>query len=353
MKKSMFLIALMLVGVCTPAGAQGSDDGGDDMYFTPAAASKKAKKSSKAQARQPLTVRSGSDDAEGETLDYNSRDYSDAEVDAYNRRGRGRGVAVNTASISGDTLYIGDGDEAGRYSDRYADAYSEGYNPNDYYYSSRLARFHEPAVDIYLGYGIYPYSWSWSFGWGNPYWWNSYYGWYDPWGWPGYYGWYSWGWGNPWHYGWAYWDRPWAPRGPRHISAWNGGRYVAGHSDYSRWGSAGGRIWGGGRNYRGAIERGGSRSAALPGAATRGRNSYNAGRNPSSGNMRTRTFGGSRIYGNSSTSSSSTRSVGGSAPSRSFGGGSSSPSMSTRSFGGGGGRSFGGGGGRSFGGGRR
>lgn len=350
MKKSMFLIALMLLGVCAPANAQG-DDGGDDMYFTPSA-SKKAK-ASKSKSSRLLTVKSGSDDASDEAPAYNytGKDYSDAEVDAYNRRGRHGAVALKD-SVSGDTLYIGDGDEARQYADRYEDAYY----PDDYYYSSRLARFHEPAVNIYLGYG-YPYSWGWgwSYGWGDPFWWDSYYGWYDPWGWSwsGYYGWY--GWGNPWHYGWAYWDRPWAPRGPRHASAWNGGRYVAGHTDYSKWGSAGGRIWGGGRNYRGAIERNGSRGAtAYSGSATRGFSTYNGGRNSSSSNMRTRTFGGSRSYG--SSPSTSTRSMGGgSAPSRSFSGGGSSPSMGTRSFGGGGGgRSFGGGGGgRSFGGGRR
>lgn len=352
MKKSMFLIALMLMGVCIPVGAQDSDDGNDDMYFTPSTSSKRAKKSSKtAMARQPLTVKSGCDDeAGGTSLDYSGKNYSDAEVDAYNRRGRSRGVQLGD-TISSDTLYIGDGDEAGQYADAYSDGY---YSNDDYYYSSRLARFHEPAVNIYLGYGI-PYSWSWSFGWSNPYWWDSYYGWYDPWGWPRYYyGWYSWGWGGPWDYSWAYWNRPWASRGPRHVSAWNGGRYVAGHTNYSQWGSAGGRIWGGGRNYRGAIERQGSRSTVSYSEPTaRAFNSYNAGRN--SGNMRTRTFGGSRTY--DSSSSTSTRSMGGSVPSRSFsGGGSSSPSMGTRSFGGGGGRSFGGGGGgggRSFGGGRR
>lgn len=351
MKKSMFLIALMLLGVCAPVNAQGDD--GDDMYFTPSS-SKKAAKTSKSKSSRLLTVKSGSDDASDEApANYTGKDYSDAEVDAYNRRGR-QGVGAQKDSVSGDTLYIGDGDEARQYADRYEDAYY----PDDYYYSSRLARFHEPAVNIYLGYG-YPYSWGWgwSYGWGDPFWWDSYYGWYDPWGWSwsGYYSWY--GWGNPWNYGWAYWDRPWAPRGPRHTSAWNGGRYVAGHTDYSKWGSAGGRIWGGGRNYRGAIERNGSRGAtAYSGSATRGFSTYNGGRNSSSSNMRTRTFGGSRSY--SSSPSTSTRSMGGSsAPSRSFsGGGSSSPSMGTRSFGGGGGRSFGGGGGgggRSFGGGRR
>lgn len=338
MKKSIFLIGALLT---ISLGVQAQDD---DMYFTPS----KTSKTNKTTKEEPLKIQNGSydeDDADS-YADYNKgKKYSEAEIDAYNRRGY---------KVGKDTLYIGDGDrEAAEYADRYADEY----NGNDYCYSNRLARFHEPAVNIYFGYGV-PY-WGWSYGfydwsWGyDPYWswnwsWNWYprhYGWYGGWGWsyPLYYGWYDWGWSYPYRPG-----RPW--RG----SSWNGGRYIAGQTHYEKTGSAGGRIWAGGRNYRDAAGRTGSNVNYSGNSRGYGNNTYNSGRN--SGSYSTRSFGTTRSYNSGNTG---TRSIGGnvgtsSGSSRSFGSG-GSPSISTRSFGGGGGRSFGGGGGggRSFGGGRR
>lgn len=342
MKKSVFLIGVLLT-VSLGAYAQS-----DDMYFTPT-------KISKVKKEQPLKVQEGtydvSDDDVYSTEDYNGKKYSEAEVDAYNRRGY---------KVSKDTLYIGDGDkEANEYADRYA----EEYNSNDYYYSNRLARFHEPAVNIYFGYGVPYWGWGYSYydwAWDYNYAWN--WGWNWGWNWyPGYYGWYGgWGWSYPWHhhYGWYDWgwSRPVGPGRPWHGSSWNGGRYLAGQTHYEKTGSAGGRIWAGGRNYRDAIERNGSSrsySSNSRGINNNGRSYSTAGRN----NMSARSYGSTRP----SSSSTSTRSMSGSSSnsyssgsSRSFG--SSGSSMGSRSFGGGsgGGRSFGGGGGgRSFGGGRR
>ena len=345
MKKSVFLISALLF---LSVGAYAQDD---DMYFTPSKTSKVNKTD-----KQPLKIQDGSYDEDDDAVydaDYsNGKKYSDAEIDAYNRRGY---------NVSKDTLFIGDGDKEANYN---ADRYADEYGSNDYYYSGRLARFHEPAVNIYFGYGV-PY-WGWSYGyydwaWGyDPYWsWN--YGW--GWNWyPRYYGWYGgWGWSYPWHYHYGWndwgWHRPSGGGRPWRNNSWNGGRYIAGQTDYHRVGSAGGTIWGGGRNYRSAIERNGTTTSYSANSRGFGTNrTNNTGR--VNGNVTTRSFGSTRSYNSNNTS---TRSVGGnvstsSSSSRSFGSGSSSPSVSTRSFGGGGGgRSFGGGGGggRSFGGGRR
>lgn len=349
MKKSVFLISALLVAF---TGAYAQDD---DMYFTPS----KTAKAAKEKKDVPLKIQNGTtaDDDMDEvytTEGYNDKNYSDAEVDAYNRRGY---------KVSGDTLYLGDGEKEAKRSSRYQD---DGYYDDDYTYSQRLARFHEPAVNIYFGYGI-PWG-RWGYGFYDDFWYDPWYysSWYDPywsWGWSYYPGYYSWGWGWGWtyphhhyYYGWGGpgwgWGRPW------HSSGWNGGRYLAGGTDYRRVGSAGGRIWGGGRNYRNSIESNGTggysrystgsiatrRSGAYSRSGSYGRSSTTYSR-PST---TTRSYG-SRSYGSGSVS---TRSFGGGSSvgssSRSFGGGGSSPSMGTRSFGGGGG-----GGGRSFGGGRR
>lgn len=335
MRKSIFLISA-LFAISLGAYAQN-----DDMYFTPT-------KTPKVKKEQLLKVQEGiyekSDDDVYSAEDYNNKNYSEAEVDAYNRRGY---------KVGKDTLYIGDGDkEANEYADRYADEY----NSNDYYYSNRLARFHEPVVNIYFGYGV-PYYWGWDYGWYD---WGYNYSWNWGWNWnwyPGYYGWYGgWGWSYPWHYHYGWydwgWHRPYVPARPWRGSSWNGGRYIAGQTHSDKIGSAGGRIWSGGRNYRDAIERNGSTRSYSTNSRAYGNNdrSYSTGRS----NMSTRSFGTTRP---SSSSNMGTRSMGSGSSnigssSRSFGSGSGS-SMGTRSFGGGSGRSMGGGGGRSFGGGRR
>lgn len=335
MRKSVFLISA-LFAISLGAYAQN-----DDMYFTPT-------KTPKVKKEQLLKVQEGiyekSDDEVYSAEDYDDKKYSDAEIDAYNRRGY---------KVGKDTLYIGDGDkEVNEYAERYADEY----NSNDYYYSNRLARFHEPAVNIYFGYGV-PYYWGWDYGWYD---WGYNYSWNWGWSWnwyPRYYGWYGgWGWSYPWHYHYGWydwgWHRPYVPARPWRGSSWNGGRYIAGQTHSDRIGSAGGRIWSGGRNYRDAIERNGSTRSYSSNSRAYGNNdrSYSTGRS----NMSTRSFGTTRP---SSSSNMGTRSMNSGSSnigssSRSFGGGSGS-SMGTRSFGGGSGRSMGGGGGRSFGGGRR
>lgn len=335
MRKSVFLISA-LFAISLGAYAQN-----DDMYFTPT-------KTPKVKKEQLLKVQEGiyekSDDEVYSAEDYDDKKYSDAEIDAYNRRGY---------KVGKDTLYIGDGDkEVNEYAERYADEYDS----NDYYYSNRLARFHEPAVNIYFGYGV-PYYWGWDYGWYD---WGYNYSWNWGWSWnwyPRYYGWYGgWGWSYPWHYHYGWydwgWHRPYVPARPWRGSSWNGGRYIAGQTHSDRIGSAGGRIWSGGRNYRDAIERNGSTRSYSSNSRAYGNNdrSYSTGRS----NMSTRSFGTTRP---SSSSNMGTRSMNSGSSnigssSRSFGGGSGS-SMGTRSFGGGSGRSMGGGGGRSFGGGRR
>lgn len=330
MKKYVFLIGVFCV-MSLAAYAQT-----DDMYFVPSKASKEKKE-------QPLKIHDGSygvSDEETSSLEnYNDKAYTNAEIDAYNRRGY---------KANKDTLYIGDGNSE---TSEFYDNYSEDYNSNDYYYSNRLARFHEPTVNIYFGYGV-PY-WDWDYyynnwAWGYNYAWNWGWNWY-----PGYYGWYGgWGWTYPWHYhcGWYDWGwhRPIGSGRPWHGSSWNGGRHLAGQTNYDKVGSAGGRIWGGGRNYRDAIERNGSTrgfSNNSRGFSDNGRNYGSSGRS----NMSSRSFGSTP---RKSFSNTGTRSMG-SGSSGSFGGGSSrSFGSSSPSFGGG--RSFGGGGGgRSFGGGRR
>ena len=94
MRKSVFLISA-LFAISLGAYAQN-----DDMYFTPT-------KTPKVKKEQLLKVQEGiyekSDDDVYSAEDYNNKNYSEAEVDAYNRRGY---------KVGKDTLYIGDGDMA-------------------------------------------------------------------------------------------------------------------------------------------------------------------------------------------------------------------------------------------------
>ena len=336
MKKLLVIAsALLSAGIC----AYAQDD---DMYFTPS-------KTSKTNTATSLKIQNGSYGDE-DCADYNGQDYSDSEVDAYNRR---------NSTVSGDTLYLGDGDKD---SMEYFDDYSSG----DYYYSSRLARFNEPVVNIYYGYGV-PFRsyYGWYDSWYDPW----YYSWYDPWwsysswwnysfwGWnwyPRHYSWYGWGWANPRpHYAWH--DlRPGAGGGWRSNPAM-GGRMLAGQTHYAKRGSAGGgMIWGGGRNYRDAAGRTGSNSAYSASSRSNGnsRMIYNGQQRARISSQRSysssKNSTSTRSYSNSSSSSSpsmGTRSFGGgrsggsgsSMGSRSFGGGGGGSSMGTRSFGGGGG----------------
>lgn len=187
MKKRLCLLAsLLCIAWALPAQ--------DDMYFG---------SSKKSNATSSVSTKTYTPTAEKQS----GSSYSDDEIDRYNRRGY---------YIHDDTLYLGDGDRQAAETDAEAD-YADGstdadvdyYDADDYYYSRRLARFHNPGLTVYVG-------------WGYPYYWDAYYGpswsWYydDPWYWDNYYwyGWYRpryyWGWHDPW---WA-WNRPvW--HGPR------------------------------------------------------------------------------------------------------------------------------------------
>lgn len=337
MKKLIFLTgAFLLVSL----GTYAQDD---DMYFTPS-------KTSKAKKTETLKIQEGTydDDAvygglSSTVEDYNGKSYSDAEVDAYNRRGY---------KVSGDTLFIGDGDSL---TSGLSGAYADELYDNDYYYSHRMARFHDPVINIYYGYGV-PY-WGWHYGYYDYWDWytDPYWYWTWNWGWnvyPWHYAWYgSWGWNYPWHGGWygGWHSHPGAPRYYAHEHGFNGGRSNFGTPHYNKVGSAGGRIWAGGRNYRDANS---GRSNSYSSSGSRRYEATRSNSSSRSSNMSSRSYNSGRSYSSSSTRSmgSSSGTVGGSSRSISSGG----ASMGSRSFGGGGGRSFGGGGGGGrSGGGRR
>ena len=170
-------------------------------------------------------------DAAGMEVKANGRD-----VDEYNRRGN-NGYSAGDITHQDDTL---------------------GYE--DYQYTDRIVRFHDPEssikisgadeVIVYVGDDLYSnynnrgwnsnfyYGWSWGMGyypWYDVYynpWYSPWYygGWYDPWyyGWGGYYGWSRWY--RPWYYG--SWYSPW------YYSSWYSPWYYGGWYDpwYYGWG---------------------------------------------------------------------------------------------------------------------
>ena len=337
MKKCVMLLVALLTAV---SGAFAQRDG---VFHRP----KKENKTD--NTKKDTVIAYNYSDAYGKS--YYDDGYSEEEIDAYNRRY----VSDN------DTLYLGDADDG---QSSYDGEYEQSYYGNDYEYTSRMARFHSPSINIYYGFGspfywdYYDYAWGW-----GPY--------YDPWYCNAYWGW-SWSWHHPHYYGWAWyhrpyynwaWHRPWYGGGPRYGYGGHGygGRLYAGQVHSSRVGSAGGRIWTSGRNYRDA----GSNSGTT-GVNSRRTYTYRSNGNglPQSSGNRNSTV---RSYGNrnsttnngtynrsSSTNNNSSTSNAPSTTTRSFGSGSSVGS--TRSMGGssvrsgggsmGGTRSFGGGGGR-------
>lgn len=331
MKRSVILLVALLT-VVSGAYAQR-----DDMYYRPSKkdkVDKAANTSEKAANSNTINYSTTYDDYDG---------YTDDDIDAYNRR----------YDMYGDTLYLGDGE--GDSQSSYDGEYEQEYYNNDYECTARIIRFHSPSISIYYGFGspfywdYYDYVWGWG-------------GFYDPWYYDAYWGWnWSWGWRYP-YYGWGWYHRPW------HYWAWdyrphyhhghygwrgNGGRYFAGNVHSSRIGSAGGRIWTSGRNYRDMNSENSS-------AGTRRNYTYRNNRlsDTNNRNSSVRSFGNrnNSRYNDRNTNRTPSRnnSVSGSRPStstRSFGSGRSV--RSSRSSGGGSFRSGGGmgGGTRSFGGG--
>lgn len=331
MKRSVILLVALLT-VVSGAYAQR-----DDMYYRPSKKDKvdeAANTSEKAANSNTINYSTTYDDYDG---------YTDDEIDAYNRR----------YDMYGDTLYLGDGE--GDSQSSYDGEYEQEYYNNDYECTARIIRFHSPSISIYYGFGspfywdYYDYVWGWG-------------GFYDPWYYDAYWGWnWSWGWRYP-YYGWGWYHRPW------HYWAWdyrphyhhghygwrgNGGRYFAGNVHSSRIGSAGGRIWTSGRNYR-------DMNSESSSAGTRRNYTYRNNRlsDTNNRNSSVRSFGNrnNSRYNDRNTNRTPSRnnSVSGIRPStstRSFGSGSSV--RSSRSSGGGSFRSGGGmgGGTRSFGGG--
>lgn len=191
------------------------------------------------------------------------------DVDAYNRRGN---VNIYTNDANTDSNYETD------------PFYSNG---NDYEYTDRIVRFHNPEnsvkivsdndINVYVVDDVYNNYYSnrgWNlnvnlgFGWGSPWYGGGWYyptyytAWYSPWyggwGWnyPYYGGWYSswyggWGWNYPYYGGWGY---------PRHYGTYNpygrssGGRYSSynnngrsSNNSSGRYSSSSGRVSNGGR----------------------------------------------------------------------------------------------------------
>lgn len=207
-----FLIALM--SLCTVLFAQNEDD---DMYFVPG---KKEAKSEKAKtSKKTITLVQNDSDVyvdeepenEPETEFYTGKLR---DVDEYNRRNT-VGSQLK-AHVVNDTLYIitepeneesllANGERHGYNSD-------DCYYDDDFYYSSRLIRYH--------GRHFYdPFMWDYCYGWYDP-WYDPWYGFYGPYYRYGYYSWYDWGWG--WHHrpGWVWgwgWGAPiYHPHYPPH-----------------------------------------------------------------------------------------------------------------------------------------
>jgi hypothetical protein len=119
-------------------------------------------------------------------------------------------------------------------SNQFDDQFYDFEDDYDFYYSSRIRRFHNvrsgfgfydpyfvdmfyydpfafrPGVTIYIGNGWnrpwgWNRGWGWNAGWNNPWGWNRGWGWNDPWAWNRGWGWNDpWGWNNPWA-----WNRGW------------------------------------------------------------------------------------------------------------------------------------------------
>lgn len=357
-RKFMLMLAVAILPMALHAQT-------DDMYFVP---SKKADKK-KVETVEPVRSRTAakvsspaSEDADivEEEVDYHSGALRD--VDEYNRRGAGRQVL---ARLDGDTLYVQSQDTLPerQYVLRYQeeDNYADSEFRDDYYYANRLYRYH----------GIYyrdPFMWDVCFGWYDP-WYDPWYGWYGPYYRFGWCAWDSWGWGWGYHYpgwchGWGHgWHHGWEPTPHR--------PYRPGGSALANRGARAGSGLGGSLGSRGgrATTSTVSRSSAMSGlrssrmlsgsrvntqgvdnlrvpsrsTSTRG-SRYNGGINTRTNTSRGTTNSSSR-GARISTSSSSTRSSGGS-----IGGGGSFGGSRGGGGIGGGGRSVGGGGSRGGGG---
>ena len=311
MKAKTILLALLVV---LPAMGFAQND--DDMYFVP----------KKSKVVKP-TISSSSNSSSSRIPYYNNSSedvgYSIGplrDVDEYNRRGTGKNVTIITET---DTFQVDESqltlNEEGQY------VLSKGYSglneepaylddDADYYYSSRLSRFH--------GVG-YPYGWyspwyydsfyydPWYYG---SYWGHPYYSWY---GWRGYYGWY-----DPWYYGWG---ASWYPRYPHHPHVGHhstaGGRVVSpsrngglssrgyAYGNSSRSGRSGNTILGRGISSRSSASssrssasssRSSSRGIANSSSRSTINNPSRSGGSTRSSSSRSSSYGGSRSGSSSS-----------------------------------------------------
>ena len=140
MKKCVMLLVALLTAV---SGAFAQRDG---VFHRP----KKENKTD--NTKKDTVIAYNYSDAYGKS--YYDDGYSEEEIDAYNRRY----VSDN------DTLYLGDADDG---QSSYDGEYEQSYYGNDYEYTSRMARFHSPSINIYYGFGspfywdYYDYAWGW------------------------------------------------------------------------------------------------------------------------------------------------------------------------------------------------
>ncbi len=272
---------------------------------------------------------------------------TERDVDEYNRRGSASQVV---ARLVDDTLYVTTADSTQKTVMTYSyenpqiaeveetEPYSDNYYDEDFYYTSRLAR--------YRGLHFYdPFVWDVCYGWYDP-WYDPWYGWYAPYYRYGYHSWYSWGWGWGCAPGW---DMCWGHHGhyrdhlPKgsYMPARNHGQREATMTTPGR---ANGRYSGTSLASRGSRTSNGRVTSSA--AASRRSEVATSGRGTISSNRST-SYSQSRPQRSSSTVTNRTSTPSRSSSSYSRGGTSSpsrSSSMSSGSFGGSRGGGFSGGG---------
>lgn len=216
MKKVNRILTLLAVGVglASIPVTSVAQDYDDDLYYSPKAAEKKkAAEAAKRAAEARAALRS-----DWTTQEYPASDSYTAQsskplqmdVDAYNRRTSEPAPAASQSAPTQDFSYTR---RIERYHNPEVVTQSGDEELIDYYYAASEAS--QPEINVYLISDLNPwYSWNynpWSYGWNTPYWnWNWNCGWnFDPWfnvsfGWGSIWGpsW-SWGWGPSWSWSWG------------------------------------------------------------------------------------------------------------------------------------------------------
>ncbi len=252
MKWNKLIILLGLLVLGTPAVYAQYEDFDDAIYISPEQAAKARTQAIEEErlARERYRQQLEREQSAYALNEYYDEEYSpnDSEIDAYNRRGKGKQETYAHRKKEGNA-------ETQNYT-----AKKKKYRKYRGIYSDRIARFHDPStiviqggdcVEIYLDneyYGSY-YDNGYYYGGdsdiniyiiNNPYYgnyaWNSYYPWYSsrwdylhPWYYGGYYPhryhhYYSWH-NRGWHWGWSFFGYS-----PSHFDAWHDG-YHAGYWD--------------------------------------------------------------------------------------------------------------------------